>query len=149
MIINRFKNKKISVFSSSHSNNSFFEKINNELFVHDRAYGTFKIDDPQILKILSTNIFNKSLKIMQHGIPGLIGWSAPVSRGEHMLGSYLLVRKLTDNKIEQIASLIHDLSHRTFSHTIDIVFKDFLKGSKRKSLYIFLIIITIFETYNV
>lgn len=136
MLIHSFKHNFFSTFflnchrfsNNLDSKNFSFEKINNELYVHDRAYGTFKIDDPLILNILRTNIFKKSLKIMQHGIPGLIGWSAPVSRGEHMLGSYLIVRKLTDSKKEQIASLIHDLSHRTFSHTIDIVFKETLKG---------------------
>lgn len=136
MILNHLKNKKFTIFYSYYSqfsnhldsNNFSFEKINNILYIHDRAYGNFKIDNPQIIKILSTKIFKKSLQIMQHGVPGVIGWTAPVSRGEHMIGTYLIVRKLTDNRIEQIAGLIHDLSHRTFSHTIDIVFKDTLKG---------------------
>ena len=72
MILNHLKNKKFTIFYlkysqfSNHldSNNFLLEKINNILYIHDRAYGIFKIDNPQIAKILSTQIFKKSLKIL-------------------------------------------------------------------------------------
>ncbi len=60
----------------------------NSLYVSDRAYGEFKISDPRVLRVFNSKIFQKTLKITQHGVPGLIGWSEPVSRGEHMIGAY-------------------------------------------------------------
>ena len=128
------KLKKVSSLTEKPKLFSTYLLKENYLEVNDRAYGNFTIKEPYIIKVFKTKIFQKTLKITQHGVPGLIGWSAPISRGEHMFGAFLLVRKLTENQEEQLAALVHDITHRTFSHLIDLVFRDSLHGSSKKKI---------------
>ncbi len=48
--------------------------------------------------------------------------SKTVTRYEHSVGVYLLLRRLSAGRQEQIAGLLHDVSHTAFSHVADIVF---------------------------
>ena len=59
---------------------------------------------------------------MQHGITGLIGICSQSSRLEHSIGTMLLVERLGGSLKEQIAALLHDVSHTVFSHVIDHVY---------------------------
>ena len=61
---------------------------------------------------------------MQHGISGLLGITSATTRFEHSLGTALLVRRLGATLEEQVAALLHDVSHTAFSHVIDFVFHD-------------------------
>lgn len=45
-----------------------------------------------------------------------------VTRYEHSLGVYLLLKRLGVEPIEQVAGLLHDISHTAFSHAVDFVF---------------------------
>ncbi len=45
-----------------------------------------------------------------------------VTRYEHSLGVYLLLRRLGAGPREQVAGLLHDVSHTAFSHAVDFVF---------------------------
>src|SRR5262249_7497130 len=44
-----------------------------------------------------------------------------VTRREHSLGVYLLLRRLGASRREQVAGLLHDISHTAFSHAVDFV----------------------------
>jgi len=44
------------------------------------------------------------------------------NRFEHSVGVYLLLRKYRASLQEQVAGLLHDISHTAFSHIIDYVF---------------------------
>ena len=46
------------------------------------------------------------------------------TRYEHSVGVMLLVRRFGASLDEQIAALLHDVSHTAFSHVIDYVFND-------------------------
>ncbi|MCJ7700867.1 MAG: HD domain-containing protein, partial [Anaerolineales bacterium] len=48
--------------------------------------------------------------------------TSPTSRFEHSVGALLLVRRLGASLEEQVAALLHDISHTAFSHVIDYVF---------------------------
>jgi hypothetical protein len=45
-----------------------------------------------------------------------------VTRFDHSVGAMLLIKKLGGSVEEQIAGLLHDVSHTAFSHVIDYVF---------------------------
>ena len=90
----------------------------------DPVYGRNTIDEPVLLALLASPALQRLKGVMQHGITGLIGVTTPISRYEHSVGAMLLVRRLGAGLAEQIAALLHDVSHTVFSHVIDYVFHD-------------------------
>ena len=88
----------------------------------DAVYGRYQINAPVLLDLMNSNAMQRLKGIMQHGISGLIGITAPISRFEHSVGAMLLVQRLGAELDEQIAALLHDVSHTAFSHVIDYVF---------------------------
>lgn len=94
----------------------------------DRIYGEIKIEEPVVLKLIESKPIQRLKNIDQAGYPPLYynPRSLPVSeishtRFEHSLGVYYLLRKFGAPLEEQIAGLIHDVSHSAFSHCIDYV----------------------------
>jgi HD superfamily phosphohydrolase len=45
-----------------------------------------------------------------------------VSRFEHSLGVFLLLKRLNASRLETVAGLLHDISHTAFSHAVDFLF---------------------------
>jgi len=91
---------------------------------HDSVYGNIEISEPVILDLLETNALRRLAGVLQHGITGLIGVTQPTTRLEHSIGAMWLVRTLGGSLQEQIAALLHDVSHTAFSHVIDYVYQD-------------------------
>ncbi|NGQ96179.1 HD domain-containing protein [Brevibacillus sp. SYP-B805] len=60
-------------------------------------------------------------RIRQGGASYLVNPKWNVTRYEHSVGVMLLIRKLGGSLEEQIAGLLHDVSHTAFSHVIDYV----------------------------
>ncbi len=93
----------------------------------DRVYGEFKIRELVILELINSPLLQRLKDIDQAGYRPL--WVKPdVDTGEydhsrfaHSLGVYLLLLKYGASLEEQIAGLIHDVSHSAFSHCIDYV----------------------------
>jgi hypothetical protein len=89
--------------------------------LQDRIYGTLEIEDPVLLDVMQSAAMQRLRGVLQHGITGLIGITMPLSRFEHSVGVMLLVRQFGAPIDEQIAALLHDISHTAFSHVIDYV----------------------------
>jgi len=93
----------------------------------DRVYGKFEINEPVILELIESKHLQRLKEIDQAGYRLL--WVKPNaetgeydhSRFAHSLGVYLLLKKFNAPLEEQIAGLIHDVSHSVFSHCIDYV----------------------------
>lgn len=102
---------------------------------NDRVYGAFEINEPVILELISCPSLQRLKDIDQAGYRPL--WVKPAmkvgrhdhSRFAHSLGVYLLLRKYGAPLPEQLAGLIHDVSHSAFSHCIDYVLAD---GSEKE-----------------
>jgi len=75
-----------------------------------------------LIDLMESRAMQRLQGVLQHGITGLIGITRATSRFEHSLGVMLLVRRLGGGLEEQIAALLHDVSHTAFSHVIDYVF---------------------------
>jgi len=88
----------------------------------DTVYGPVTIDEPILLALMDSAAMQRLKGVLQHGISGLIGITSPTSRFDHSVGAMLLVRRLGATVEEQIAALLHDVSHTAFSHVIDYVF---------------------------
>ena len=105
----------------------------------DRVYGTVTIDDPGIIALMARPTFQRLRGVRQAGPSALAFTFKTVTRHEHSLGVYLLLRRLGARREEQIAGLLHDLSHTAFSHAVDFLFdseeQDHHEGLKdRKSV---------------
>jgi len=117
----------------------------------DLIYGDVKIDEPVVLELINSSPLQRLKEIDQAGYKPM--WVKPElkidpyenSRLAHSIGVYLLLRKYGAPLEEQIAGLIHDVSHSAFSHCIDYVlasgsekehshqdniFEDFVKNSE-------------------
>lgn len=88
----------------------------------DNVYGSVDIDEPLIETLMHTPAVKRLQGVLQHGITGLIGITTPITRFDHSVGAMLLVRRLGGSLQEQVAALLHDVSHTAFSHVIDYVF---------------------------
>lgn len=93
----------------------------------DRVYGEFEITEPVILELMKSASLQRLKDIDQAGYRPL--WVKPEadtgeydhSRFAHSVGVYLLLHKYGAPLKEQIAGLIHDVSHSAFSHCIDYI----------------------------
>jgi HD superfamily phosphohydrolase len=87
----------------------------------DRVYGDVAIDDPEILALIATPTFSRLKGIRQAGPSAITFPFKTVTRYEHSLGVYLLLRRFGAGRREQVAGLLHDISHTAFSHAVDFV----------------------------
>src|SRR3989339_677686 len=89
----------------------------------DKVYGESEINEPVILELIDSGAFQRLKGISQAGYftPFSPAGRATVTRFEHSLGVFLLLKKYGARIEEQIAGLIHDVSHSVFSHCIDYV----------------------------
>jgi len=92
------------------------------MIYHDDVYGDQLIDEPVLLDLMNAVAMQRLRGIMQHGITGLIGITSPVTRYDHSVGVMILVKIFGGTLAEQIAALLHDVSHTAFSHVIDYVY---------------------------
>ncbi|MEH6979544.1 HD domain-containing protein, partial [Bacillus pseudomycoides] len=91
------------------------------MIISDIIYGEFEVD-----KVLEELILSKPVQrlkgVHQAGASYLINEKWNVTRFDHSVGVMLLIKKLGGSVEEQIAGLLHDISHTAFSHVIDFVF---------------------------
>ncbi|MCR8746338.1 HD domain-containing protein [Romboutsia lituseburensis] len=89
----------------------------------DSIYGEFKIE-PIIQDLINTKEVQRLKKIHQGGANYLTNSTWNVTRYEHSIGTMLLVKILGGSVEEQIAALLHDVSHTAFSHLVDLVLEN-------------------------
>lgn len=92
----------------------------------DKVYGENEINEPIIFELIDSKAIQRLKGINQAGYfdPFSPGGPATITRYEHSLGVFLLLKKYGVKIEEQIAGLIHDVSHSVFSHCIDYVLDD-------------------------
>ncbi|MCM3082030.1 HD domain-containing protein [Brevibacillus invocatus] len=89
--------------------------------LYDELYGQYEVEDV-LAEIINTETIQRLKNIHQAGAAYLVNNEWNVTRYEHSLGVMLLIRKLGGTIEEQIAGLLHDVSHTAFSHVVDFVF---------------------------
>ncbi|MCU9816126.1 HD domain-containing protein [Paraclostridium sp. AKS73] len=87
----------------------------------DYIYGEFELEDV-LIELINCDALQRLKNIHQVGATYLIKEELNVNRFEHSIGVMLLIRLLGGSLKEQIAGLLHDISHTAFSHVIDFVF---------------------------
>jgi HD superfamily phosphohydrolase len=89
--------------------------------IHDPIYGTFQVA-PVIESLMLSRPFQRLKKVHQGGAIFLVDPAMTQNRFDHSLGVFALVQKFGGSIQEQIAALLHDVSHTAFSHVTDYVF---------------------------
>jgi len=88
-------------------------------------YGTFEIDEPVLIDLLESDVLQRLKHIHQYGV---CYYTRPneeeYSRYEHSVGVFALLRRYRAPLDEQIAGLLHDVSHTVFSHVADHIFSN-------------------------
>lgn len=104
------------------------------MVISDKIYGTFTITDPVVEELINAPSFQRLKGVWQNGLPPrylgkkIREWT--FTRYDHSLGVYLLLRRLGAGREEQIAGLLHDVSHMAFSHAYDWIMEDYEKSDK-------------------
>jgi len=91
------------------------------VIISDVLYGEFEVD-PVVEELIVSKSVQRLKGIHQNGASYLINENWNVTRFDHSVGVMLLIKKLGGSVEEQIAGLLHDVSHTAFSHVIDYVF---------------------------
>lgn len=86
--------------------------------ISDSIYGNFSIE-PVLRDLINTKEVQRLKQIHQGGSTFLVNPKWNVTRYEHSVGTMLLIRLLGGSIKEQIAGLLHDISHTAFSHVVD------------------------------
>ncbi|WP_221564809.1 HD domain-containing protein [Alkalihalobacillus sp. TS-13] len=92
------------------------------MYIEDRLYGSFSLE-PVFEELISTKAVQRLKYIHQNGASFLVNPKWNNTRFDHSVGVMLLIRNLGGSIEEQLAGLLHDVSHTTFSHVVDQVLK--------------------------
>lgn len=92
------------------------------MIISDPIWGTFNIQDKVLIDLIKTEPVQRLKRINQAGASiFILSWKT-VTRFDHSQGVMLFLRKFNASLEEQIAGLLHDVSHTVFSHVADFVF---------------------------
>ncbi len=84
------------------------------------VYGSCMVTEPVLCELINSKAFNRLKGVNQYGIVHYIHHSTlPYTRYTHSLGVFFLLRHYGATLEEQIAGLLHDVSHTVFSHVGD------------------------------
>lgn len=95
-----------------------------KIIIKDKIYGNHIITEPVLIALLKSKPVLRLKKICQFGIPDEYYQIKNFNRYEHSLGVMILIKTLGGSIEEQIAGLLHDVSHSAFSHVIDWVVRE-------------------------
>lgn len=79
--------------------------------IDDQLYGRQTITESVLVELLRSPALARLAGVNQHGISGLLNITPRVTRLEHSVGALLLVRIVGARIDEQVAALLHDVSH--------------------------------------
>lgn len=88
------------------------------MLISDVIYEKFTVA-PVLQELIQSNPVKRLNGVHQGGAIYLVNPEWNVTRYEHSLGVMLLIKKMGGSVEEQIAGLLHDISHTAFSHVID------------------------------
>jgi uncharacterized protein len=92
--------------------------------IDDPLYGNVEITDEILLALLDHKSVLRLKGIKQSGLIAYINNYSEFTRYDHSVGCMLLLRHLGAPLEEQVAALLHDISHTAFSYVLDSVFSD-------------------------
>lgn len=93
-------------------------------------YGTASVTEPILVSLINHPAFERLKSINQYGLVHYAEGEPRYTRYEHSLGVWFLTQLYGAPLEEQIAALLHDVSHTVFSHVGDAYFKSNYRTGK-------------------
>ncbi len=100
----------------------------------DTFYGPIEVQEPVLLELIESPPIQRLKHIHQYGVAYYTTHKEEYTRYDHSIGVFTILRVKGASLEEQIAGLLHDVSHTVFSHVGDWVFgkenqeKDYQNG---------------------
>lgn len=94
------------------------------MIIRDKVYSEFEITSPVILELIKTKALQRLKGISQFGVPDKYYHLDGFSRYDHSVGVYIFLNNIGASEEEQVAGLLHDISHTAFSHLVDWIIGD-------------------------
>lgn len=92
------------------------------MILHDLVYSKIEVRDRLITELIESRALQRLKGINQHGSWRYLLGNDNVTRFDHCVGVYYLLRHFGASLEEQAAGIIHDVPHTAFSHVIDYVY---------------------------
>lgn len=92
------------------------------MYITDRLYGSFELE-PVLTDLVNSQAVQRLKHVHQNGASYLVNPKWKNTRFDHSVGVMCLIRRLGGSVEEQIAGLLHDVSHTAFSHVVDDALK--------------------------
>lgn len=88
-------------------------------------YGDYAVSEPVLIELIECPAMERLKLISQYGVSCYARHQPDFSRYDHSIGVFVLLRRFNASLEEQIAGLLHDVSHTVFSHVGDFVFSHY------------------------
>lgn len=85
-------------------------------------YGIVEVQEPVLIELIHCPAMQRLKEIHQYGVAYYTTHSEEYNRYDHSIGVFALLRRNHASLKEQIAGLLHDVSHTVFSHVGDWIF---------------------------
>jgi len=105
------------------------------MILEDKVYGKEEIREDVLIDLINSPSLERLKGVSQFGMPKEYYHLDGFSRYEHSLGALILLRRLNADLNEQIAGLLHDVSHTAFSHVVDWLIGDPTKEGYQDSIH--------------
>ena len=98
------------------------------MLAQDIVHGDTEITEQVLIDLINCPSIQRLKGVSQLGLPQEYLHNPTFSRYEHSVGVMILLRKLGASINEQVAGLLHDVSHTAFSHLTEWILGDPSKG---------------------
>lgn len=110
------------------------------MMFEDELYGSLEIIDPLIVELINSKPVQRLKGITQAGYVIFLKPTHPyakfkVTRYEHSIGVYALLKKIGASRLEQVSGLLHDISHPVFAHCLDFLYGEELEHDSHEKFY--------------
>lgn len=100
------------------------------MMIYDVIWGNVDLQDNAIIKVIKHNAIQRLKRIWISTYGYLFDLKRNATRYDHSIGVYLLLKNFGASQMEQIAGLIHDVSHTALSHVSTYAFQGKYTGTE-------------------
>ncbi|MDQ5941153.1 MAG: uncharacterized protein QG632_879 [Candidatus Dependentiae bacterium] len=101
----------------------------------ETLFGPLEITEPLLIELVAHPVLERLKDVDQHGPATHFGKWPSWSRYDHSIGVFALLYIYKCPLVEQVAGLLHDVSHTAFSHSADHLFKTGNEHSYQDSIH--------------